>query len=303
VPSIFKGWKSCFSKKWFDFRARGIYSTPRVVCDSNSPVVVLSQLHSPDLTMYLLAAKSFARFLPPKEFVVVDDGLAEGEKELLSQHLGVIRFIPVHDCNSSLCPSGGCWERILSIAKLNATDHVIQLDADTLTLASPDEVIACVEDNRSFTLGTWGGRETMSLTQASEFASQHPGEHVQILAETAMGKFPDAELKRYVRGCAGFAGFARNTMTVEDVETFSQQMVALIGNKKWSEWGSEQVTSNYIVANSPNPVILPVEKYPFWAPGLDVSEAKFLHFVGSYRFAGECYINSARQIIFELNTK
>lgn len=301
MPSIFKGWKSRFRKKWFDFRARGIYSTPPIVCDVNSPVVVLSQLHSPDLTMYLLAAKSFARFLPPKEFVVVDDGLAESEKELLSQHLHNIRFIPIHESQSSHCPSGGTWERLLTIARFNAMDLVVQLDADTLTLAVPDEVIACVAANRSFTLGTWGGRETTSLTGASEFASKHPGEHVQIMAETAMGKFPDAEVKRYVRGCSGFAGFARNTMTVEDVESFSQQMASIIGNKKWSEWGSEQVTSNYMVANAPNSVILPVEKYPFWAPGLDVSQAKFLHFVGSYRFAGGAYTRESRKIIQALS--
>lgn len=285
-------------KKWhFNFSARGIYKTKLAACDPASNVIILSQLHSPDLTMYVVAAKSFARFVPPREFVLVDDGLTETDKSILSRHFEKIRFIPIKSVQTGACPKGGTWERLLSIANLNSAHYVIQLDADTLTVAPPREVSEAISQNRSFTLGTWGGRETTSLKTASEFARKHPGTHVQLMAEAAFGDFENAEQLRYVRGCSGFAGFSPGSLSLSKIEDFSQRVSTAIGADKWREWGSEQVTSNYMVANAQNPLILPVEHYPFWAPGLAASELRLIHFVGSYRFSGGRYAAMARTII------
>jgi hypothetical protein len=297
---MFSTQRARFSKKWFNFTTRNIFRTEMVQCDPTSNVVILSQLYSPDLNMYMLAAKSFARFIKPLEFVIVDDGLLPSDKQILSKHFKQIRFVPTNRVKSSACPKGGCWERLLSIAELSAAHYVIQLDADTLTLSVPDEVKQCIAENRSFTLGTSTGQEITTLRKASEFARQHPGEHVQIQAEIAMENYPGNERLHYVRGCAGFAGFSRGLLSVTKVEEFSTNMSSLIGKEKWSGWGSEQVTSNYLIANAPNPLVLPLKGYTFWAPSVDASQCKLIHFVGTYRFYHGEYMNLARSIIKEL---
>lgn len=294
------GIKTKLNKWWFDIATRSIYKTKTVRCDPQSGLVILSQLHSPDVTMYMLAAKSFARFIVPYRFIVVDDGLSPKDRAVLANHFENISFIPVNSVNTGSCPRGGTWERLISIAELNATQYVIQLDADTLTLSRPDEVINAVMLNRSFTLGTWGGRETTNLVSASEYANQYPGEHVQIKAESVFELFDDASDTRYVRGCSGFSGFSKNSLNVEKIETFSNLVASYIGDDKWREWGSEQVTSNFMIANSDNPLILPVERYPFWVPDLAINNVGLIHFVGSYRFSGGKYIDLARVVISQL---
>lgn len=297
---MFNTQRTRFKKRWFNFATRHIFHTQMAQCDPTSNVVVLSQLYAPDLNMYMLAAKSFARFIKPLEFVIVDDGLSSSDRQTLSNHFERIRFVPAHEVASGACPRGGCWERLLSIAKLSAKHYVIQLDADTLTLSAPEEISQCIEQNRSFTLGTSTGQEITTFKKASEFARQHLNEHVQIQAEVAMEHYPENERLNYVRGCAGFAGFSRGLLSVNKIEEFSTTMSYLIGDEKWCGWGSEQVTSNYLIANAPNPLILPLKCYPFWAPRVDASQCKLIHFVGTYRFYQGKYMRLARLIIKEL---
>lgn len=288
----------------FNFRCRHVAKTPPVRCSPHSKVVILSQLYHPDVTMFLLAAKSFARFVPPSHFVIVDDGLTEADRALLSEHLSEVRYVTSAELRSRAysVPSGGAWERLMAITELNDSQYVIQVDADTLTIRRPDEVIDAVEQGHSFTLGTPTGRAIAPVAQISQAASGSQSKHVQTLAEAVIDKtsiFPDA---RYVRGCAGFAGFRPGTLTAGAVQSFSDQMRALLGDAKWREWGSEQVTSNFFVANSPGAVVLPVDMYPFWSPERSTGDEqlKLIHFFGTFRFHGGAYTRLGRQVIQEL---
>lgn len=286
--------------RWFNLHARGIYDTPKVRCDANSPLLILSQLHHPDLTMYLLAAKSFARHVRPGGFVLVDDGLTQDDRRLLTEHFENLRFVPSASVARGACPARGCWERLMGIVAENDRHDVIQLDADTLTIGRPDEVLQCIAEGRSFTMGTRSGRHAVSLAEASRQAEESPSEHVQSVSERALAGYPGHEHLKYVRGCAGFAGFARGSLSAPAVEAFSTGMEALVGRAKWHEWGSEQVTSNFLVANMPGSLVLPVERYPFWAPGRDIGHAALIHFFGTFRFSGGMYRRLARRIIAEL---
>lgn len=294
--------KRKLDRAWFNFRCAGIYRTPPVRCDSSSPVIIVSQLHHPDLTMYMLAAKSFARYVKPQGFVIVDDGLHEEDKRILSTHFQCIQFVPRPSMGSEVCPTGGCWERFLTLAKQNQSHYVIQLDSDTLTLEKPVEVLQSIAAGRSFTLGTSSGTHFVTLLEASQHANKDPHPHVQNHAERALGNYPGMEKLKYVRGCAGFTGFESGTLTTAAIEKFSLQMQALVGQQKWHEWGSEQVASNFMVANIPDSLVLPVDRYPFWEPGLDISRAVLIHFFGTFRFMGGMYIRQSLRIIRQLGS-
>ncbi|MEQ9061256.1 MAG: hypothetical protein RLW61_17745 [Gammaproteobacteria bacterium] len=288
-------------KRYFDMRVRGIFETPPAPCNPEADFVVLSQLHAPHLTMYMVALKSFARFVIPREYVLVDDGLSAADRALISRNVDRVRFLSVSEVERGSCPSGGCWERLCAISSLNEYDYVIQLDSDTLTLCRPDEVLDCLATNRSFTLGTYRGRELVSLESASEYASSLDSQHVQVLGEAAFARYPDKEAHRYVRGCAGFAGFAKTAARLEAVSDFSQTMSGLVGAKKWAEWGSEQLTSNFFIANSEEPVVLPVESYPFMSDKVEPERCKLIHFYGHARFEGGLYARLAQKLVADLN--
>ena len=289
--------------KWFNFKCSDIFHTSPVKCDPESDIVVVSQMHHNYMAMYLLAAKSFARFIRPRHFVLVDDGLLEEDKRILCAHLGTVHFVLRQDVPLGACPSGGCWERILTLSAENQRYYAIQLDADTLTLSEPTEVLECLAENRSFTLGTSTGRHMIQFGEASRFAHEKTNDHIQNRAERMLEKFPGHEHLKYVRGCAGFTGFTSGQLPADKIEQFSEEMSKLVGPEKWREWGSEQVTSNYMVANAPNSLVLPVDRYPFWKPGVDIEEAVFVHFFGTFRFSAGMYQRQAARVIRSLITR
>ena len=125
-----------------------------------------------------------------------------------------------------------------------------------------------------------------------------PGAHVQLVAEANFHKLRDFETLRYIRGCAGFAGFPRRSFTRGFVEKISGEMRAAIGDK-WAEWGSEQVMSNIVVANVPGAVVLPHPKYAD-CHKMRRGETMFVHFIGSCRFTGGTYAKLAAGVIAHL---
>jgi hypothetical protein len=287
-------------RRWFDWRCRGVRQTAPIHPDDASPVVVVSQLYSPDVIMYLLAAKSFALHVRPRGFVIVDDGLTADDRATLNRHLGKVRYVPSAEVRSSACPKGGCWERLLSLSAENRHHYVVQLDSDTLTIARPTEVMDCIAAGRSFTLGTPTGTHVVPAAEAAAWAAADPDEHVQNHCERALARLAAAATTKYVRGCAGFTGFAPGQLSLDRIEAAAEEFGRLIGKERFARWGSEQVVSNLMAANAPDSVVLPVDRYPFWAPRLRLDQVSLVHFFGMFRYTEGMYIGQSRRVISEL---
>ncbi len=287
----------------FNHAVRDIAVCPPVHCDTAQALTLVSQLRHTDILMYLLALKTFARYLTPGRVVVLNDGSLDNvDQALLQQQIPGVEIRPISAINTGPCPRGGTWERLLHILDLSRDAYVIQLDADTMTLTDIADIRQCIAENRSFTLGTPTGREIVSFDEASEFIQRHlpDAQHVQVFAERALARAPNKEGQRYVRGNSGFAGFGRGACSRAQVEAFSQTMSTLLGADKWQEWGSEQVSSNFAVANSPNGLVLPQPRYAFFNPKLDYTQSAFLHFIGTHRFHDGTYAQLGRTAIAEL---
>lgn len=290
-------------KFFFDTLTQSIYRTPPAKCDPKSKFVVLSQTFHRDISMYLIAAKSFGQYLQPNAFVVVDDGLTNSDRSIIRDHLEKVQFIKTGDVDTRSCPRGACWERLIAIEEFCKTGFVIQLDADTVTTRQPDSVESCVKDARCFTLSTKQGTDFVSVAEAASFAKEVNSTHVQILTERVLSELPDAESRRYIRGCAGFAGFSKGSLDIRKIESFSNFMEKRLGRAVWHKWGSEQATSNYMIANTDNPRALPLAKYPYWSPETDLSQAELVHFIGEHRFTSTMYMRIAKQAIESLGDK
>lgn len=287
--SMVSGLKRRYFRREFDFLCRAVLRTPPVELDESSGLVVLSQSYHKDLMMYLVAAKTFARYVRPARFVVVDDGYTPEDQALIRAHLRRVDFIPRKGVVSSFCPVGGCWERLLTVADLCTDHYVVQLDSDTVTMTDPKEVRDCIGRQASFTLSTKQGRDFVPVAQAAAAMAANDGQHIQVLAERALGVVPELSADWYIRGCAGFAGFARGAISRASVERISALMSAALGADVWKRWGSEQFASNYLVANTPRKGLLPFEAYPYWEPGADVRSARLIHFIGDHRFTSAAY--------------
>lgn len=291
--------KTDIKRSWFDRKARRITATSPIATNPNSTLMVVSQLRSSDVYMYLIAIKTLMTQLTEARILVLDDGLYEQDRILLSQHIEGIDFRPVSAIGTGRCPNGSAWERLLAICDECQTKYVIQADADLLAVGSLDLVRRHVRDDRSFVLASSMTPDFVSPAHAASLvaAQVRKGDtHVQPVAEAHFTEIPRHQTLRYIRGCAGFAGFAMQSTNRRVVEDFSVAMEDVIG-PKWHEWGSEQVASNYAIANSTNPAALPVQQYLNFQPNADLSNARLIHFMGKHRFDGGVYRELAtRQI-------
>ena len=76
-------------------------------------------------------------------------------------------------------------------------------------------------------------------------------------------------------------------------------MGAILG-QAWKKWGSEQVASNYVLANSKEMMPLPIHKYLGYYPQkewFNFHNASLIHFIGKYRFENNFYMDTARRFI------
>lgn len=284
---------------------RGVLTTPPVRARDDG-VVIFSMIGTRVLLPYLVAAKSLHAQLGRGRFAILDDGtLTPADKAILAHHLGDPAITPLAAVDTGPCPRGGTWERLLTILDLRRDQYVIQLDSDVVVLGAVPEVAAAIEAGRSFTLRGehQAGIRPLPAIAREAASQQGPGrQHVQSAIESAMDRIAitgRGDL-HYVRGCSGFAGFAPSDSGRALAETFSAAAESVLGAGRWAEWGSEQVTSNFVIANEPGAALLPYHRYlNFWNEPVS-AEARLVHFIGTYRYHRGAYLRAARRAIAAL---
>jgi hypothetical protein len=284
--------------------AQGILDAPPVL-GADDGVILFSMIGTAVLLPYLVAVKSLHHHLQRGRILLLNDGtLTAEDRAILARHCDNPVILEKPDIDPAPCPRDNCWERLTAIIDQRDNAYVIQLDSDTVTTGPVPEIIAAIEANRSFTLAGGHDEAQHGFRSAREIASIFHADgpttdHVQAQAEAAMATLPDADSARYIRGCAGFAGFARSDSGRSLVQHFSLAMDERLGDT-WRQWGSEQVASNFVIANDPDPVQLPYDRYVnHWSEPLPTSPA-FVHFIGTYRFARGNYKRCTRDAISQL---
>jgi hypothetical protein len=261
------------------------------------PFTLLSMVHQRDVNSYLVAVKSFTHFLNPNRIVVVcDPSIDENDRAILKHHLPHVVLREAGEFTNPDIPRGGTWERLYAISEYARDSYVIQLDADTLTVQPIPEVMEGVRTNTGFVLGEVEDTPIRPLPAVREHAlpKLKPGAHIQTITEAEMVNVGLPPSARYVRGCSGFTGFPPSATMRDDLVDFSRRMTAKLG-ADWKRWGTEQVTSNYLVANSPGAKSLPFPKYG--TPDCATKGTAFYHFIGSMRFINNKYKTTSRQAI------
>jgi hypothetical protein len=284
---------------------RAVLDTPPIV-PTDDRVVIFSMIGTRVLLPYLVAVKSLRARVGIGRIAILDDGsLTDADKAVLAHHLGDPEIRSIHDVDTGRCPHGGTWERLLTLLDLRADDYVIQLDSDTVTVGEVPEVLAAIERNHSFTLIGDPETDGVGVLPLPDFVAHRypeglsPGHHhIQAEIESRFASYPNAAGHRYVRGCSGFTGFARGGPSGRaEAEAFSLAGEAQVGKERWTEWGTEQVASSFLLANEPGMTPLPYRRYLNYWKEPPNPDARFLHFVGTHRYSSAEYRQrSAEQI-------
>lgn len=283
---------------------RDILNTPPIM-PRDDGVILFSMIGTAVVLPYLVAVKSLHAQLGRGRIMLLDDGTLTGaDKALLAYHVGHPEILTFADIETAPCPKGNCWERLLAILDLRRAHYVIQLDSDTVTLGPVPEIRDAIDANRSFTLG--GGAEDVAygfMTVPDMIRDIYPEgplyPHIQSVIESALRDVPGAEDLRYIRGCAGFAGFSTSASGRAMAERFAVEAGRVVG-PRFAEWGSEQAASNFVVANDPDPIQLPYHRYTnHWEEALPADPA-FIHYIGTYRYDRGSYVASSQRAIRQL---
>lgn len=289
----------------YNKEVRAILDAPPLPLAADGNYTLVSQICHWDVLMWLVAAKSWARFGAPRKVWLLDDGtLTAKDRAVLEDHVPAVTIVTRGDVKNDRCPKGYFFERILLIADLVPDSYVMQLDSDTVTTSAPTEATDCIDQDTCFTLGTNFVPEIVPILEAQKVCANHDWtprqlQHEQVQSELAFDKLENPESRRYVRANAAFAGFAKGSISRADVESFSEEMEHLLG-ERWTAWGTEQVTSNYLIANQDYSKVFREPRYAWHAPGHDLSEACFIHFIGTYRFDNGTYAGLSQQVAREL---
>lgn len=278
--------------------AEAVLKTPPIL-RGDTPFSVLSMVQKRDVVPYLVALKSFAQHTSPERVVVVcDPSIDDADRAAFKQHVPHIELLKAESFRSKEYPVGGTWERLAAIAQLSRETYTIQLDADTLTVAPIDEVLRAISDGKGFVIGEKEHQPLMTLQQTADNARSWDERHIQSLSEKQMVN-AGLSLPLYVRGCSGFTGFPPSDSMRERMIEFSSRM-ATVTKGRWSEWGTEQVTSNYLVANALGTEVLPYPRYS--TPEYRVDEVAFFHFIGYVRFVNSLYRRKTQQVLDALTS-
>lgn len=280
---------------------RGVASTPAICASPSAVPVVYSLLDHRHVTAYLLAIKSFWRFLGDVRCAVAvqsDGSLTDADCELLRSHIDGLSIYSKEDCDKlldSVVPSevqrwlpprdAMCFFlplKLLNVLYRFSERYVLLFDSDLLFLRPPVEVVDCLASNSRRVFHTPGGN---ALTP--DFRNMG----------CDLSRVDIAEFN------AGFAGFW-NHFTEDDIASVLRR-VRQHNAALFSHWEIEQALWCVLLNYCHDPLSLgrlaPGYVGNGWRSYDELhSRAVLVHFVGSTRFRDLNYLRLGRQVIREL---
>lgn len=292
------------NKRTFGKSVSRIRETKPISCRQDDAITVVSMVGKDTLLMYLLAIKSFMSNFGYGKIEVINDGsLGSEEIDTLQYHVPGVRISDASDVETHGCPSYISWKRLFKVQQLAQESYVIQLDSDTVSLAPLVDVDERVRANKGFVIGSKRWSQGVDVSFLRNVVNNWSTDHPQTEAERNFHKlefFQDGT--KYLRGCAGFAGYPKNFASVEEIQALSGQIERHVG-EKWYKWGSEQTATLCLISKCKGSTILPwpyYQNYRFPESSEVTSSMNFVHFIGTSRFSDRCYQRLADLMIERL---
>lgn len=288
-------------KAKFDRIIKRIRYTAPINSSLDEEITIVSMVSTSTVDMYLTAIKSFLKYFGRGTVEAIDDGsLSEDDVKVLKHHIPNIQFSNANDIETFDSPSYVSWKRLYRVQQLAQKSYVIQLDSDTLTIGPLVDIDHAVRNNEGFLIGSSRWPQAVNVNTLRDIVSQWKSEHVQARAEANFHKLDFFKgNNRYLRGCAGFAGYPKNFATVEEIRNLSNEIYQYVGSD-WKKWGSEQTTTMCLISKCKNSKILPwpiYQNFDFPRSYENIASMNFVHFIGSNRYRRGVYAKLANNFI------
>ncbi|MGR5246664.1 hypothetical protein ACP3VU_18430 [Vibrio sp. PNB23_22_6] len=288
-----------------------VIDTPPIYSINTADVLLVSQVHHAAVKMSLIAIKSFVQKFGQCKIELIDDGsLTKDDVCLLREHIKNVSVIDINEIDTFGCPRGGTWERLCYL--LTRTEHyyVIQLDSDTVTIGALPEIREIVNNNHGFTIGGPMFPDPVPIDYMAQLARNWNNNHVQAKAEMNLTELKVMKASHYLRGCSAFTGFPKGANLLTLLPEVSEIMEEKLGKETWSEWGTEQFSSNVMQSLCGNSQVLKWPKYHNHGfPDYETKQSglagylgkvSLIHFIGPTRFSCSLYTETVKHTIQNL---
>ena len=301
-------WHHLGERRFFR-QTRAVFSTAPAPCDPHASCEIHTMLGRSGLQPYLVAIKSFLRFVPSVRVLVLSDGtIGPDEAILLGRHVPGCRVVMPEEADararsvlgegSLLWKSRGIdasFRRLIDSELFASTPKRINMDSDIVTLRRPDEVLAWIESGTApFQIADTliePRREDIDLSTA----------HVQAVFEAKLDELSQMlDLpSKYNRGsCAGFYG-CRTELGLVPVERVIRACMAL--NLRLDEWGIEQSIVTYLLSTAGGTILDTRHYFNYWPRDAGrAADAAVVHFLGLHRYHRHVYAAQAATAIAAL---
>ncbi|MGR5134595.1 hypothetical protein [Vibrio alfacsensis] len=288
-----------------------VIDTPPIYSINTADVLLVSQVHHAAVKMSLIAIKSFVSKFGQCKIELINDGsLTNSDLRILEEHIVGVTIVDIEDIDILNCPKGGCWERLCYLLQRTKDYYVIQLDSDTVTIGAVPEIHQQINDNSGFTIGGPMFPDPVPVEYMSQLAESWNNDHVQAKAEKNLTALKPLNITHYLRGCAAFTGFPKGSNLLTLLPDVSDIMERQLGKETWSEWGTEQFSSNVMQSLCENSQVLKWPKYHNHGfPNYETKQSglagylgkvSLIHFIGPTRFSNDLYTKTVKHTIQNL---
>lgn len=300
---------------------RAITKTPPIIVNPAAATGIHTAVPHRYIYAYLVAIKSFLRYHADVAVYVHDDGsLREDDKKLIRRHVSGATIVDRAWADQNFKEQVGddflikvrksytSYLKLFDPTLVSTHQRILIVDTDVLFLNQPSEILEWVRNGGSpwyHRSGPWMKPKALTGTPESNDPIDGAGQpkHIQHLVVQSIPEINEALQNNFsfVHGFnSGLIGYDRGTVEYSELKTLLSHLYGMFGDRIF-RWGSEQTMHGLILCGK-GATPLPMDDYMVFT---DFSRdkavrAKFVHFIGEFRFNGLIYPKLAAQVIREL---
>ena len=319
-PKLMRGVSRGLNKYGDRLLFGAVFGTSPITVNPSAETGIHTAVPHRYLYAYLTAIKSLLRYDAELAVYVHDDGsLLDEDKALIRRHLPGVRIVDRAKADQTFADKVGdefltkvrksytSYLKLFDPTLASTNKRIIIVDTDVLFLNRPETIIEWAQKGGA----PWFHRSEpwrqARLNQQSPASSPQPGatkpKHIQQMVLERLHDINQVLGTNYAfeQGFnSGFVGYDHDTVNYSELKNLLAHLYEILGDRIF-RWGSEQ-TMHGLLLGGKGAMPLPSDEYMvFTNLNSDrAAQAKFVHFIGEYRYHRMLYPRLAAQVIRSL---
>lgn len=319
IPKMTKVINRALNKYGDAYLFGAVGRTPKVSTNPDAETGIHTAVPHRYLNAYLTAIKSFLHYHADIAVYVHDDGsLREEDKVLIRQHLSGVRIIDRATADrtfaekvsdeflSKVRKSYTSYLKLFDPTLASTNKRIIVVDTDVLFLNRPETIIEWSQNGGSpwfHRSEPWRQAQPNQPPTSSPQPNDTQPKHIQQMVLERLPAINQTLGTKYAfkQGFnSGFVGYDRGTVRYSELKELLAHLYSMLGDRIF-RWGSEQ-TMHGLLLGGKGAMPLPTDEYMVYTDlnSDRAAHAKFVHFIGEYRYHRMLYPRLAAQVIRRL---